>query len=179
MKKVILLAPSLWERGLGVRLLFIFIIFSFTLSAQTKVPTMAKLIQLYADSNMVAINDYAHQLGFKGEPFGINQVGNTYDYMVYTFAQKDTTKSKDYFTYTYGYHYPISPQGLTSINYGTNDKTVFDALLKELLGLGATEHFYKDGDPYYHLYQYKGLNISTYQNNHENAAKYNIYIGGR
>lgn len=159
--------------------LSLFILFTINVSAQTKAPTVAKLIQLYTDTSMAAINDYAHQLGFKGEPFGINQVGNTYEYMVYTFARKDTAKSKDYFTYTYGYHYPMVPQGLMSINYGTNDKRVFDALLKELLDMGATEHFYKDGDPYYHLYQYKGLNISTYQNNHENSAKYNITVGGR
>lgn len=160
--------------------LSLFILFTINAQAQTKAPTVAKLIQLYVDTNMAVINNYAHQLGFKGEPFGINQVGNTYEYMVYTFSLKDTAaKHHTYLSYTYGYHYPMVPQGLTSISYGTNDKRVFDALLKELLDMGATEHFYKDGDPYYHLYQYKGLNISTYQNNQGNAAKYNITVGGR
>jgi len=141
---------------------------------------MAKLIQLYTDTNTAAITDYAHQLGFKGEAFGINQVGNTYDYMVYTFASKDTTaKHHTYLSYTWGQHGIHIPYSLINISYGTNSQTEFDALVSELKNLGATEYFYKDGDPYYHLYHYAGLNISIYQNNRGNGAKYTITIGGR
>ena len=140
---------------------------------------MAKLIQLYTDTNVAAITDYAHKLGFKGEAFGINQVGNTYDYMVYTFASKDTTaKHHTYLSYTWGQHNIYIPYILPAISYGTNSATEFAKLVSELKSLGAKEHFYKDADPYYHLYHYMGLNISTYQNNRGEGAKYTITIGG-
>lgn len=141
---------------------------------------MAKLIKLYTDTNMAAINKYAHQLGFTGEPFGDNVVRNTYDYKHYIFTSNSASnKQHTYLSYNWAENTIYTAQKLTNISYGTNSQAEFDKLVNELKSLGAKEFFYKDADPYHHLYQYAGLNISTYQNNKGNVAKYNINIGGQ
>ena len=142
---------------------------------------MAALVKLYNDSNMAAINDYAHQLGFKGEPFGINNVGNTYDYMHYSFAEKDTTtKQQTYFSYTWGQHGIHIPYSIINLSYGTNSQAEFDALVNELKALYfIIEEAKNDVLPDEHIYYYKGIYIVTRLSMVPNIAKYSITIGRR
>ncbi len=142
---------------------------------------MAKLIKLYTDTNTAAITDYAHQLGFKGEAFGINHVGNTYDYMVYTFALKDTAiKQHTYLSYTWGQHGIYIPYSLTAISYGTNSQAEFDALVAEIRAKGATMEDYGKSLPGNYYFRYKNVTISACTNlANASGAKYTITIGGR
>lgn len=162
-------------------LLLIAITATITCTAQTKPPTMAKLIQLYTDTNMAAINNYAHQLGFKGDPFGYNNVGNTYDYMHYSFVAKDTvTKQHTYLSYIWGQHNIYMPYTLTQIAYGTNSQAEFDALISELKALDfIIEEAKNDVLPDEHIYRYNGIYIKTYMSDLPTTAKHAITIGGR
>lgn len=141
---------------------------------------MAALVKLYTDAKTPAITDYAHQLGYTGEAFGISQVGNTYDYMVYTFALKDTaTNQHTYFSYTWGQHAPHIPYSLTNISYGTNSQTEFDALVAEIRTMGATIADYGKSLPGNYYFSYENVAINACTNNvNANGVKYTISIGG-
>lgn len=157
-----------------------FILFTLTATAQTKPPTMAKLMQLYVDSNKAAINDYAHLLGFKGEPLGIPMIGNTYDYNHYIFAYKDTAKKQNtYLGYTWGQHHPMFSYRLVKVEYSTDSQIEFDTLIKELLGLGGILDTTIDATPGWAIYTYREQSITTHISHTPNTAKYNITVGGR
>lgn len=161
-------------------LLSLITLFTLSAQAQTKPPTMAKLIQLYVDSNMAAINDYAHLLGFKGEPFGFPMVGNTYDYQVFSFSSKDTTTGQHTnFGYIWGQHNIYIPYNLTQINYGTMEEGVFNGLISEIKNMGAKEDTKLSTDPGAHLFEFNGLSISFSIITKNNRPKYNVVLGGR
>ena len=153
---------------------------TINVKAQTQPPTMAKLIQLYVDSNKAAINDYAHLLGFKGEPFGFPMVGNTYDYQVFSFSSKDTTTGQHTnFGYIWGQHNIYIPYNLTQINYGTMEEGVFNGLISEIKDMGAKEDTRPGTDPGAHLFKCNGLSISFFIITKINRPKYNVVLGGR
>jgi hypothetical protein len=152
---------------------------TINVKAQTQPPTMAKLIQLYVDSNRTAINDYAHLLGFKGEPFGFPMVGNTYDYQLYSFASKDTTTGEHtYFGYKWGEHNIYSPYNLIHIAYGTEEERVFKGLISEMKNMGAKEDVTPGTDPGSYMFEFKGLSISFFTIIEYNRPKYNVFVAG-
>lgn len=161
-------------------LLFIAIIATITCTAQTKPPTLAKLVQLYVDTNMSAINNYAHQLGFKGEPFAFNNVGNTYDYMHYSFAEKDTTtKQHTYLGYVWGQHGIHIPYSLVNLSYGTNSQAEFDTMVAEIRTMGATTEDYGKPLPGNYYFKYKNVTVSACTNIvNASSVKYSFTIGG-
>ncbi|UPT67218.1 MAG: hypothetical protein M0D57_00510 [Sphingobacteriales bacterium JAD_PAG50586_3] len=161
-------------------LLFIAIIATITCTAQTKPPTLAKLVQLYTDTNTDAINNYAHQLGFTGEPFGFSEVGNTYDYHHHTFSSKDTiAKLHTSLSYTWGQHGIHIPYSLINLSYGTNSQAEFDALVAEIRTMGATTEDYGKPLPGNYYFKYKNVTVSACTNLvNVSGVKYSITIGG-
>ncbi len=160
-------------------LLSLITLFTLSAQAQTKPPTMAKLVQLYVDSNRTAINDYAHQLGFKGEPFGFPMVGNTYDYQIFSLTSKDSfTEQYTSFGYILSQHNIYIPYNLTQINYGTSEERVFNGLISEMKNMGAKEDATPGTDPGAHMFEFNGLSISFFVIAEYNRPKYNVVIGG-
>ncbi len=101
-----------------------------------------------------------------------------YEYAGETYTKKDTS-NKSSIVYLSGHHYAMNQWPLmVSISYYTSSKTEFDTLVDEIKALGAKEFFYKDGDPYYHLYNYFDMKISTYINTTGRGAKYTISFNG-
>jgi hypothetical protein len=149
--------------------------FVFTLASSAQTPSVKRLVTLLRDGD-INISAYADSLGYT-EHTSTPQIGNMYEYIGDTYKKRDTSTTKSSIVYLSGHHYAMN-QGplLVSISYYTSSKTEFDTLVDEIKALGAKEFFYKDGDPYYHLYNYAGVNISTYQNNRGEGAKYRISL---
>jgi hypothetical protein len=147
----------------------------FTLSANAQAPSVKRLVALFKGNDATALTTYADSHGYNAPSMSFD-IGNMCEYSLQTYTNKDTT-NKNQIVYSSGYHYEMN-QGplMVSISYYTSSKTEFDALIDEIKALGAKEFFYKDGDPYYHLYNYAGVNISTYQNNRGEGAKYRISL---
>lgn len=160
-------------------LLSLITLFTLSAQAQTQPPTMAKLIQLYVDSNMAAINDYAHLLGFKGEPFSYNAVGNTYDYHHYVFSYTDSLKKPvNSLGYVWGQHGIHLPYSLTNISYSTKNLATFKTLVDEIIALGATDKKIPGGGVEgTHYYEYGKINISTIIDTSRPDTYYSIHIG--
>ncbi len=160
-------------------LLSLITLFALSAQAQTKPPTMAALVKLYNDTNMAAINDYAHLLGFTGEPFGFPMVGNTYDYQVYSFASKDSvTNHYTSFGYTWGQHNIYNPFNLTQIAYGTMEEGVFNGLISEMKNMGAKEDTTPGTDSGAHMFEFNKLTISFFVITEINRPKYNVVVAG-
>ncbi len=159
-------------------LLLIFALFTIKASAQTQPPTMAKLIKLYTNTNRLAINKYAHELGFTGEPFVYNVVRNTCDYEQYTFSAKNVSNKHTYLSYNWYENTICTTQNLAQISYGTKEEGVFKGLISEMKNMGAKEDITPGTDPGSHLFNFKGLSISFFTITEYNSPKYNVVIAG-
>ncbi len=157
--------------------LFFLLFITLDANAQTSVPKVAVLAKLYSAGDTAAVNTYGKSLGYNYPLIGFVDVGNTYMYDHFTFSSKDTSRTKDYFTYTWGEHQPMFGYKLVSIGYGTNSQAIFDTLVGELKTLGATQVEVKGADPGWNLYKYNSMHISTYQNNKGTGHKYTITFG--
>lgn len=146
----------------------------FTVKANGQTPSVKKLADLVNMHNIDSVTAYAGKLGYvKG--IEIPQIGNMYEFAVTSFAKKDTGVVKSSISYSSGQHYAMGQGALTvSLSYHTPSKAEFDILVAEIKALGVTETLYKDGDPYYHLYNYADVKISTYINSTSNTEKYTI-----
>jgi hypothetical protein len=152
--------------------LSIFILITLAATAQT--PSVKRFADLVNMHNIDSVTAYADKLGYvKG--IEIPQIGNMYEFAITSFAKKDTGVVKSSISYSSGHHYAMN-QGplMVSISYYTSSKTEFDTLVDEIKTLGVTETLYEDGDPYYHLYNYADVKISTYINSTSNTEKYSI-----
>jgi hypothetical protein len=146
----------------------------YSINAKAQTPSVKKLVDLVKTHNIDSVTAYADKLGYvKG--IEMPQIGNMYEFAITSFAKKDTGVVKSSISYSSGRHYEMN-QGplMVSLSYYTSSKTEFDTLVDEIKTLGVTETLYKDGDPYYHLYNYADVKISTYINSTSNTEKYSI-----
>jgi hypothetical protein len=159
-------------------LLSLITLFALSAQAQTQPPTMVKLIKLYTNTNMAAINDYAHLLGFKGEPFVYNVVRNTCDYEQYTFTAKNVSNKHTYLSYNWYENTICTTQNLAQIAYGTMEEGVFNGLISEMKNMGAKEDTTPGTDPGAHLFEFNRLTISFFVITEINRPKYNVVVAG-
>ncbi len=142
------------------------------MSAQ--IPTAIGLSGLVKMHNIDRVVAYADSLGYVKQK-EIPQIGNMYDFTLNTFTRKDTSDVKSSISYSSGHHYAMDQGPLSvSLTYSTSSAAEFDTLVDEIKTLGVTETLYEDGDPYYHLYNYADVKISTYINSTSNTEKYSI-----
>jgi len=159
-------------------LLSVLSLFTLSTQAQTIPPKVAEMAKLYSTGDTIAVNKYGKLLGYGYPILGFPDIGNTYMYHHFIFSSEDTSRSKDYLIYTFGEHQPIFSNKLVSVEFGTNQQIIFDALVGELNSLGATGEVLKGADPGWIFYMYNEVRISTHINNSGNGHKYTISFGG-
>ncbi|UPT67219.1 MAG: hypothetical protein M0D57_00515 [Sphingobacteriales bacterium JAD_PAG50586_3] len=154
-------------------LLSLFILFTFSVSAQT--PSVKRFADLVNMHNIDSVTAYIGKLGYvKGTE--IPQIGNMYEFAVTSFAKKDTSVVKSSISYSSGHHYAMNQGPLSvSLNYSTSSAAEFDTLVAEIKTLGA-EKITKEANTNVSQYKLGEYIVSTFYNPIDKGSKYTISL---